>query len=80
MFLSCHQNVGENYDLKTADTSFENVAQLKYLRLTVTNQNSIQGEIMKRLIPGNVCYHSVQNVLPFQNYYLASGSKWGMLG
>jgi len=31
----------------------------------LTNQNSIQEEIMSRLKSGNVCYHSVQNLLSF---------------
>ena len=30
---------------------------------TITNQNSIQEEIKSRLKSGNVCYHSVQNLL-----------------
>jgi hypothetical protein len=38
------------------------VAQLKYLG-TVTDLNLIQEE-SKRLNSGNVCYHSVQNLLP----------------
>jgi hypothetical protein len=33
------------------------------LRTTVTNQNLIQEEIKRRLNSGNVCYHSVQNIL-----------------
>jgi hypothetical protein len=31
--------------------------------MTVTNQNSIQEEIKKRLNSGTACYHSVQNLL-----------------
>jgi hypothetical protein len=38
MLLSRHQNVGQNRDIKTANRSFENVSQFKYLGTTVTNQ------------------------------------------
>jgi hypothetical protein len=31
-----------NHDIKTANRSFENVAQLRYLGTTITNQNLIQ--------------------------------------
>jgi hypothetical protein len=31
--------------------------------MTVTNKNLIQEEIKRRLISGNACYHSVQNLL-----------------
>jgi len=31
--------------------------------MTLTNQSSIHEEIKSKLKPGNVCYHSVQNVL-----------------
>jgi hypothetical protein len=46
MFLSRHQNAGQDHDIKVANNSFENVAQFKYLR-TVTNQNSIQEEVKR---------------------------------
>jgi hypothetical protein len=36
------------------------VANFRYLRTTITNQNLIQEEIKRRLNSGNVCYHSVQ--------------------
>jgi hypothetical protein len=39
IFLSRHQNAGQNHYIKIANRSFENVAQFKYLRTTVTNQN-----------------------------------------
>jgi hypothetical protein len=41
----------------------EHVSQFRYLRMTVTSQNLIQEEINGRLNSGNVCYHSVQNLL-----------------
>jgi hypothetical protein len=62
MLLSRHQNIGQNWDIKIANRSFENVSQFKYLGTTVTNQNLIQEEIKKRLHSGNVCYHLVQNL------------------
>jgi hypothetical protein len=63
MLLSRHQNAGQSHDIKTANRSFENVAQFRYLGKTVTNQNLIQEEIKRRLNSGNVCYHSVQECL-----------------
>jgi hypothetical protein len=61
--LSCHQNVGQNRDIKIANRSFENVSQFKYLGTTVTYQNLIQEEIKRRMNSGYACYHSVQNLL-----------------
>jgi hypothetical protein len=63
ILLSRTQNAGQYYDIKIAHRSSENVAQFKYLRTTVTNQNLIQEEIKKRLNSGKAWYHSVQNFL-----------------
>jgi hypothetical protein len=63
MLLSRHQNAGQNHDIKITKRGFENGAQLKYLRMTVTNQNLIQEEIKRKLNSGNACYHSIQNLL-----------------
>jgi hypothetical protein len=63
MLLSRHQNAGRNHDTKLANRCFENVAQFKYLGITVANQHSIQEEIKRRLNSGNACYYSVQNLL-----------------
>jgi hypothetical protein len=63
MLLSCDQNAGQNHDVKIASRSFENMAQLIYLGMTVTNQNLIQEKIKRRLNLGNACYHSVQSLL-----------------
>jgi hypothetical protein len=62
MLLSHHQNAGQNHGIKTANRSFENVAELKYFGMTVTRQNVIQEDIKRRLNSGNACYHSVQNL------------------
>jgi hypothetical protein len=70
MLLSHHQNAGQNYGIKIANRSFENVAQMKYLQ--VTNQNLFQEEVKRKLNSGNACYHSVQNLL---SYLLLSKSE-----
>jgi hypothetical protein len=49
MLLSHHQNAGQNPEIKTANRTFENVAQFKYLGTTVTDQNLIQEEIKSRM-------------------------------
>jgi hypothetical protein len=61
--LSRHQNAGQNHDIKTVNRSYVSVAQFKYLRTTVTDQNSIQEKIKRRSNWGNAWYHSVQNLL-----------------
>jgi hypothetical protein len=45
MLLSCHQNAGQNYDIKIANRSFANLAQLKYFGTIVRSQNLIQEEV-----------------------------------
>jgi hypothetical protein len=64
MLLSRHQNSGQNRDIKIANRSFETVAQFKYWRTTITDQNLIKGEIKWRWNSDNACCHSVQNLLP----------------
>jgi len=49
--------------MKIDSRFFEMSDEFKYLRKTLTNQNSIQEEIKSRLKSGNACYYSVQNLL-----------------
>jgi hypothetical protein len=63
MSLSCHQNADQNWKIKIGNKLFLNVLQFKYVETTVINRNLIQEEIERRLNSGNVCYHSVQNLL-----------------
>jgi hypothetical protein len=51
-----HQHAGQNHNIKTANRFFEHVAEMKYLKMTVTNE-----EIKCRLNLGNAYYSSVQN-------------------
>jgi hypothetical protein len=62
MLLPRRQNAGQNHDIKIAEI-VENVAQIRYLGTTITNQNLIEDEIKGRLNSGNACYSLVQNIL-----------------
>jgi hypothetical protein len=48
MLLSCHQNAGQNHDIKSTNRSFENVPTFSYFGMTITNQNQILEEIKRR--------------------------------
>ena len=61
--MSRDQNAGRSHNMKTDHRSFERVTEFKYLGTNLTNQNSIEEEITSRSKSGNVCYHSVQNLL-----------------
>jgi hypothetical protein len=63
MLMSRSQKTEQNYGIKTANRSFEDVAKFRYLGTTPTDQNCIHEEIKSRLNLGNVCYHSVQSLL-----------------
>jgi hypothetical protein len=49
MIMSCHQHVGQNHNLLTANKLSENVVKFKYLGTMATNQNCIHEEIKSRL-------------------------------
>jgi hypothetical protein len=62
MLTSYQDNAGKNDNIKRANRSSENVAQLKYFRTRVKNKNLNQEEIKRRLNSGFSCYHPVQNI------------------
>jgi len=57
------QNAGRSRDINIENSSFERVEDFEYLETTLTYQYSIQEDIKSRLNSGNVCFHSVQNLL-----------------
>jgi len=61
--MSRAQNAGRIHSVRTDNSTFERVEVFKYLGTTLTIQNSIAEEIKSRLRSGNVCCHSVQNLL-----------------
>jgi hypothetical protein len=63
MLMSHCQKAGQRHSINIVNTSFEDVAKLKYMRTTLTDQNYMHEEIESRLNSGNACYHSVQNLL-----------------
>ena len=63
MVISQDQNAGRIHSVRIDNSTFESEEEFKYLVTTLTNKNSIAGEIKSRLRSGNACYHSVQNLL-----------------
>ena len=63
MIMSRDQNTGRSHSMKIDNRSIERVEEFKYLGTALTNKNSIQEEIKRRLKVGNACYYSVQNLL-----------------
>ena len=61
--MSRDQNAGRSHGIKTDNSSFERVEEVKYLGRTLTNQNYVREEIESRLKSGTACYGSAQNLL-----------------
>jgi len=49
------------------------VEEFKYFRTTLTNQNSVQEEIKRRMKSGNACNHLVQD--PLSSNLLSQNAK-----
>ena len=52
MVMYRDQNAGRIHSMKTDNSSFERVEEIKYLGTTLKNKNSIQEEIKSRLKSG----------------------------
>jgi len=63
MVMSRDQNAERSHSVKYDNSSLERVEEFKCLGTTITNQNSIQEDIKSRLMSGNACCYSVQNLL-----------------
>jgi len=61
--MSRDQNAGRIHSVRIDNSTFERVEEFKYLGTTLTNRISTGEESKSRLKSGNVCYHSVQNLL-----------------
>jgi hypothetical protein len=59
--LFSHQNAGQNRNLLIANKSFKNVAKIRYLGITIKDQNGVYDETSSRLNSANDCYDPVQN-------------------
>jgi hypothetical protein len=55
--------LGQNQNIRNCNEYFENVAKLKYLWTTLTNENDIRNEVKSIINSGNDCCYSVQNTL-----------------
>jgi hypothetical protein len=62
VLMSHCQKAGQRHSIKIVNTSFEDVAKIKYLGTALTDQNCTHKEIKSRLNSGNACYHSVKSL------------------
>ena len=48
--MTCEQNVGQNYNVKIGNKSFENVVKFRYWGATIVNQNYILEQTKNKMI------------------------------
>jgi hypothetical protein len=65
MLILHYQKAEQKYSIKIANTFFEDMAKLKYLGRTLTDQNCMQEKINSKLNSRNACYHSVKSLSIF---------------
>jgi hypothetical protein len=63
--MSRDQNAGQNNNIKVGRKSLKSVEHFTRIGTTITNQNSMYGEIKSRLKSGNSCYRLLQNLSVF---------------
>jgi hypothetical protein len=69
------------YDMyRVASTYFKNVANFKYLGMTVTNQNYVHADIKSRSNTGNSCYHLTPKNTVILPWPLALREKYKIKG
>jgi hypothetical protein len=59
MVISRDQNAAQNHNIKLDNKTYKMVGPFKYVGQTLTNQNSFQEEIRRKLKSGNAQNHSV---------------------
>jgi hypothetical protein len=64
MVMAREQNAGRSHNMKIDNSSIEMVEEFKYLRTTLTNQNSIQEKIKSSLNSGQVQKLFSSSLLP----------------
>jgi hypothetical protein len=63
MLISHQQNAGQNYNIKTANKSFQNVSKCTYYGVTLTNKHCMPVKINSGLHSGQASCHSLHNIL-----------------
>ena len=67
--MSRDQNAGRSHNKRIDNSSFERAEQFRYLGTAITDQNSIQEEIMSRLKSENAYCRPVENILSSRLLY-----------